>query len=152
MVWDRARNSTACRVVRNQENTVRIDIVCRVANGAKIFFSGIGSIDGPYRDRVLSGLIHRDIVDDVINECRNVRSGHGCCQPCGGVLRASFDLFFGEAYEEVMHQLVTGYGFWGTGGMAGRAGLVRPWPAASRPGPTIMTTAAVSPSSDASER
>jgi hypothetical protein len=31
-VWGRAMNSTACRVPRDQENTLGLDIVCRVVN------------------------------------------------------------------------------------------------------------------------
>ena len=70
---------------------------------------------------VLSGLIHRDIVDDVINECGR-REKRSRLLPAHVVVYyvLALNLFFGEAYEEVMRQLVNGYGFWGTGGMTGR--------------------------------
>ena len=63
---------------------------------------------------VLGGLIHRDIVDDVINEC-------GKCEQRSRLLPAhvvvyyvlALNLFFGEAYEEVMRQLVNGLRFLG---------------------------------------
>ncbi|MGH3780695.1 MAG: transposase domain-containing protein, partial [Pseudonocardiaceae bacterium] len=63
---------------------------------------------------VLSGLIHRDIVDDVLNEC-------GKCEQRSRLLPAhvvvyyvlALNLFFGAAYEEVMRQLVNGLRFLG---------------------------------------
>jgi hypothetical protein len=58
--------------VSRVEKAVRIgrtDILCDVANGAV----GSASVSGRLTDHlaigVLTGLIHRDIVDDVIREC-----------------------------------------------------------------------------------
>jgi hypothetical protein len=69
----------------------------------------------------LSGLIHRDIVDDVINECRK-REKRSRLLPAHVVVYyvLALNLFFGEAYEEVMRQLTNGLRFWGTGAMTGR--------------------------------
>ena len=63
---------------------------------------------------VLSGLIHRDIVDDVINECRK-REKRSRLLPAHVVVYyvLALNLFFGEAYEEVMRQLVNGLRFLG---------------------------------------
>src|ERR1700709_2840885 len=63
---------------------------------------------------VLSGLIHRDIVDDVINECRKSEK-RSRWLPAHVVVYyvLALNLFFGEAYEEVMRQLVNGLRFLG---------------------------------------
>ncbi|MDQ2884452.1 MAG: IS4 family transposase [Actinomycetota bacterium] len=63
---------------------------------------------------VLSGLIHRDIVDDVINECGK-REQRSRLLPAHVVVYyvLALNLFFGEAYEEVMRQLVNGLWFLG---------------------------------------
>ena len=63
---------------------------------------------------VLSGLIHRDIVDDVINECGK-REKRSRLLPAHVVVYyvLALNLFFGEAYEEVMRQLVNGLRFLG---------------------------------------
>ena len=70
---------------------------------------------------VLSGLIHRDIVDDVINECGK-REKRSRLLPAHVVVYyvLALNLFFGEAYEEVMRQLVNGLRFLATGAMTGR--------------------------------
>lgn len=63
---------------------------------------------------VLGGLIHRDIVDDVINECGK-REQRSRLLPAHVVVYyvLALNLFFGEAYEEVMRQLVNGLRFLG---------------------------------------
>ena len=63
---------------------------------------------------VLSGLIHRDIVDDVINECGK-RERRSRLLPAHVVVYyvLALNLFFGAAYEEVLRQLVNGLRFLG---------------------------------------
>ena len=63
---------------------------------------------------VLTGLIHRDIVDDVIRECGK-REKRSRLLPAHVVMYyvLALNLFFGEAYEEVMRQLVNGLKFLG---------------------------------------
>jgi hypothetical protein len=63
---------------------------------------------------VLTGLIHRDIVDDVIRECGK-REKRTRLLPAHVVMYyvLALNLFFGEAYEEVMRQLVNGLKFLG---------------------------------------
>lgn len=63
---------------------------------------------------VLTGLIHRDIVDDVIRECGK-REKRSRLLPAHVVVYyvLALNLYFGEAYEEVMRQLVNGLRFLG---------------------------------------
>jgi len=63
---------------------------------------------------VLSGLIHRDIVDDVIRES-GTREKRSRLLPAHVVVYyvLALNLFFGQAYEEVMRQLVAGLQFLG---------------------------------------
>ena len=63
---------------------------------------------------VLSGLIHRDVIDDVIRECGS-REKRSRLLPAHVVMYyvLALNLFFGEAYEEVMRQLVNGLRFLG---------------------------------------
>ncbi|MGH3920643.1 MAG: IS4 family transposase [Actinomycetes bacterium] len=63
---------------------------------------------------VLSSLIHRDIVDDVIRESGK-REARSRLLPAHVVVYyvLALNLFFGEAYEEVMRQLVNGLRFLG---------------------------------------
>ncbi|MGH3511776.1 MAG: IS4 family transposase [Candidatus Dormibacteria bacterium] len=63
---------------------------------------------------VLSSLIHRDIVDDVINRCGK-REQRSRLLPAHVVVYyvLALNLFFGDAYEEVMRQLVNGLRFLG---------------------------------------
>jgi hypothetical protein len=63
---------------------------------------------------VLAGLIHRDIVDDVIRECGK-REKRQRLLPAHVVVYyvLALNLFFGEAYEEVLRQLVNGLKFLG---------------------------------------
>ena len=58
---------------------------------------------------MLAGLIHRDIVDDVIRECGK-REKRQRLLPAHVVMYyvLALNLFFGEAYEEVLRQLVNG--------------------------------------------
>ena len=60
---------------------------------------------------VLTGLIQRGIIDDAILNVGNARNGHGYCLRMYYVL--ALNLFFGEAYEEVLRQLVNGLRFLG---------------------------------------
>jgi Insertion element 4 transposase N-terminal/Transposase DDE domain len=63
---------------------------------------------------VLSGLVHRDVVDDVINECGK-REKRSRLLPAHVVVYyvLALNLFFGDAYEEAMRQLVNGLRFLG---------------------------------------
>ncbi|MGH3614317.1 MAG: transposase domain-containing protein, partial [Pseudonocardia sp.] len=63
---------------------------------------------------MLSGLIHRDVIDDVIRECGS-REKRSRLLPAHVVMYyvLALNLFFGEAYEEVMRQLVNGLRFLG---------------------------------------
>ena len=63
---------------------------------------------------MLTGLIHRDIVDDVIRECGK-REKRQRLLPAHVVMYyvLALNLFFGEAYEEVLRQLVNGLKFLG---------------------------------------
>jgi hypothetical protein len=63
---------------------------------------------------VLTGLIHRDIVDDVVRESGK-REKRSRLLPAHVVMYyvLALNLFFGEAYEEVMRQLVNGLKFLG---------------------------------------
>ena len=64
-------------------------------------------------------MIHRDVIDDAIRETGK-REERSRLLPAHVVVYyvLALNLFFGEAYEEVMRQL--GYDFWGTGGVTGR--------------------------------
>jgi hypothetical protein len=96
---------------RDQENRARIDIVCRVANGAEISSPVSGRLTDHIAIGVLSGLIHRDIVDDVINECRKREKWSRLLSAHVVVYYVlALNLFFGE---EVMRQLVNGLRFLG---------------------------------------
>lgn len=61
---------------------------------------------------VLSGLIHRDLVDEVVNECGR-REKRSRLLPAHVVVYyvLALNLFFNEAYEEVMRRLVAGLQF-----------------------------------------
>lgn len=61
---------------------------------------------------VLSGLIHRDLVDEVIAECGK-QEKRSRLLPAHVVVYyvLALNLFFGEAYEEVMRRLVAGLQF-----------------------------------------
>ena len=63
---------------------------------------------------VLAGLIDRDIVDDVLRECGK-REKRQRLLPAHVVMYyvLALNLFFGEAYEEVLRQLVNGLKFLG---------------------------------------
>ena len=63
---------------------------------------------------VLSGLIHRDLIDDVVRESGK-REQRSRLLPAHVVVYyvLALNLFFGEAYEEVMRQLVGGLRFLG---------------------------------------
>ena len=63
---------------------------------------------------VLSSVIHRDVIDDVIRETGK-REQRCRLLPAHVVVYyvLALNLFFGEAYEEVMRQLVNGLRFLG---------------------------------------
>ena len=63
---------------------------------------------------VLSSVIHRDVVDDVIRESGKLEERTRLL-PAHVVVYyvLALNLFFGEAYEEVMRQLVNGLRFLG---------------------------------------
>jgi Insertion element 4 transposase N-terminal/Transposase DDE domain len=85
-----------------------------VANGV----NGSTPVSGRLTDHVaigvLTGLIHRDIVDDVIRESGK-REKRSRLLPAHVVMYyvLALNLFFGEAYEEVLRQLVNGLKFLG---------------------------------------
>ncbi len=99
---------------KGHRNTVDVDIIRGVANDAE----GSSRVSDRLTDHialgVLSGLIHRDIVDDVINACGK-RERRSRLLPAHVVVYyvLALNLFFGEAYEEVMRQLVNGLRFLG---------------------------------------
>ena len=90
------------------------DILCGVANGVRSPTSGSGRLTDHLSIGVLAGLIHRDIVDDVIRECGK-REKRQRLLPAHVVMYyvLALNLFFGEAYEEVLRQLVNGLKFLG---------------------------------------
>jgi hypothetical protein len=75
-----------------------------------------GGLPGRLTDHValgvLSGLTRRDLVDEVINECGK-REKRSRLLPAHVVVYyvLALNLFFGEAYEEVMRRLVEGFRF-----------------------------------------
>jgi hypothetical protein len=82
-----------------------------VANGAEISSPVSGRLTDHIAIGVLSGLIHRDIVDDVINECRKREKWSRLLSAHVVVYYVlALNLFFGE---EVMRQLVNGLRFLG---------------------------------------
>ncbi|MCA1681853.1 MAG: IS4 family transposase [Actinobacteria bacterium] len=85
-----------------------------MTNGAKVFSPGSGRLTDHIAIGVLGSLIHRDIVDDVINECGK-REQRSRLLPAHVVVYyvLALNLFFGEAYEEVMRQLANGLRFLG---------------------------------------
>jgi len=90
------------------------DIVCGMANSAVGSTPASGRLTDHLAIGVLTGLIHRDIVDDVIRECEK-REKRSRLLPAHVVMYyvLALNLFFGEAYEEVMRQLVNGLRFLG---------------------------------------
>jgi hypothetical protein len=103
-----------------------------VANGAEFSSPVSGRLTDHIAIGVLSGLIHRDIVDDVINECRK-REKRSRLLPAHVVVYyvLALNLFFGQAYEEVMRQLVNGLRFLGNW----RYDWTVPWHERSVPSP-----------------
>jgi Insertion element 4 transposase N-terminal/Transposase DDE domain len=91
----------------------RTDILCDVTNGAKRSTPS-GRLTDHLAIGVLTGLIHRDFVDDVIRECGK-REKRSRLLPAHVVMYyvLALNLYFGEAYEEVMRQLVNGLRFLG---------------------------------------
>jgi hypothetical protein len=91
-----------------------LDIICHVAGGVEVSPPISGRLTDHIAIGVLSGLVHRDIVDDVINECGK-REKRSRLLPAHVVVYyvLALNLFFGDAYEEVMRQLVNGLRFLG---------------------------------------
>ena len=91
-----------------------VDILCRVANGTEVSSPISGRLTDHIAIGVLSGLIHRDIVEDVINKCGK-REKRSRLLPAHVVVYyvLALNLFFDQAYEEVMRQLVNGLRFLG---------------------------------------
>jgi hypothetical protein len=85
-----------------------------VTDGVEDFSPVSGRLTDHIAIGVLSGLIHRDVVDDVINECGK-REKRSRLLPAHVVVYyvLACNLFFGQAYEEVMRQLVNGLRFVG---------------------------------------
>jgi hypothetical protein len=85
-----------------------------VANGARGSSRVSGRLTGHLAIGVLTSLIHRDIVDDVIRESGK-REKRSRLLPANVVMYyvLALNLYFGEAYEEVMRQLVNGLRFLG---------------------------------------
>ena len=66
------------------------DILCGVANGVKSSTSGSGRLTDHLSIGVLAGLIHRDIVDDVIRECGKREGSYSAVAAhLGGTFRAT---------------------------------------------------------------
>jgi hypothetical protein len=98
----------------DQGNVSHVDILHHVTKDSGVSRPVSGRLTDHVALGVLSSVIHRDIVDDVIRECgkREVRSR---LLPAHVVVYyvLALNLFFGEAYEEVMRQLVNGLRFLG---------------------------------------
>ncbi len=94
---------------RNHRDAVDGDIISGVANSAGVSSRVPGRLTDHVAIGVLSGLIHRDIVDDAINECKK-REQRSRLLPAHVVVYyvLALNLFFGDSYEEVMRQLVNG--------------------------------------------
>jgi hypothetical protein len=101
-------------VAEKTAETVGLGILRDMTNGTR----GSSQVSGRLTDHlaigVLSGLIHRNIVDDVIRESGS-REKRSRLLPAHVVVYyvLALNLFFGEAYEEVMRQLVNGLRFLG---------------------------------------
>ena len=85
-----------------------------VADDSKDRPAGSGRLTDHVALGVLSGVIHRDVVDDVIRES-GTREQRSRLLPAHVVVYyvLALNLFFGQAYEEVMRQLVAGLRFLG---------------------------------------
>jgi hypothetical protein len=77
---------------------MRRGIVCRVTDGAEVSSPVRGRLTDHIAIGVLSGLIHRDIADDVINECGK-REQRSRLLPAHVVVYyvLALNLFFGES-------------------------------------------------------
>jgi hypothetical protein len=86
----------------------------RVAKNSGTSRSESGRLTDHVTLGVLSGVIHRDVIDDVIRETGK-REARSRLLPAHVVVYyvLALNLFFGEAYEEVMRQLVNGLRFLG---------------------------------------
>ena len=86
----------------------------RVANNSRASRPESGRLTDHVTLGVLSSVIHRDVIDDVIRETGK-REERSRLLPAHVVVYyvLALNLFFGEAYEEVMRQLVNGLRFLG---------------------------------------
>lgn len=86
----------------------------RVAKNSGASRPGSGRLTDHVTLGVLSSVIHRDVIDDVIRETGK-REDRSRLLPAHVVVYyvLALNLFFGEAYEEVMRQLVNGLRFLG---------------------------------------
>jgi len=93
---------------------ISTDILSGVADDSKRVSPRAGRLTDHVTIGVLSGLIHRDVVDDVIRESGK-REARTRLLPAHVVVYyvLALNLFFGQAYEEVMRQLVGGLQFLG---------------------------------------
>jgi Insertion element 4 transposase N-terminal len=93
-------NDTACRRSEIAPGIGRDDILCDVVNGTRSSAPGPGRLTDHLSIGVLTGLIHRDVVDDVIRECGK-RDKRQRLLPAHVVMYyvLALNLFFGEAYE-----------------------------------------------------
>jgi transposase IS4-like protein len=98
----------------DQVSALQVDILHHVTKDSGVSRPVSGRLTDHVALGVLSSVIHRDVVDDVIRECgkREVRSR---LLPAHVVVYyvLALNLFFGEAYEEVIRQLVNGLRFLG---------------------------------------
>lgn len=99
---------------RGHGNAVDVDVIRGVANSAGDSSRVSGRLTDHVAIGVLSGLTHRDVVDDVINACGK-REQRSRLSPAHVVVYyvPALNLFFGDVYEEVMRQLVNGLRFLG---------------------------------------
>jgi hypothetical protein len=100
--------------VENHRKCTALDIVIAVAKNSGTFRPESGRLTDHVTLGVLSSVIHRDIIDDAIRDTGK-REERSRLLPAHVVVYyvLALNLFFGEAYEEVMRQLVNGLRFLG---------------------------------------
>jgi transposase IS4-like protein/DDE family transposase len=99
---------------RKSREMHNISILCRVAENSGTSRPESGRLTDHVTLGVLSSVIHRDVIDDVIREAGK-REERSRLLPAHVVVYyvLALNLFFGEAYEEVMRHLVNGLRFLG---------------------------------------
>jgi hypothetical protein len=100
--------------VETGESVLLLDIVIRMVENSGTSRREFGRLTDYVTLGVLSSVIHRDVIDDVIRETGK-REERSRLLPAHVVVYyvLALNLFFGEAYEEVMRQLVNGLRFLG---------------------------------------